>query len=246
MSSEAVTRNDLKAILDEVLPSKNYIPSWESMGEVYWGTGTWTVPEDGFLLIYIEPSTTNWYYRISDSSVPDTGWSYRWGSTSSALSQSDTCLVKKGAILKDHSKSNVSAVHAFYFKFILKEALPEAGGAECIIASGWTNYSDGINPIVVKSGNVCTFSWVCKPTSAINPLNDTWRLVCTIPQGYRPLKDLFFIAQGSGTSFFLFSIGSTGEVKVSRLRDVGNANGAYTNAETWMWFPLNATYVIGR
>ena len=116
---------------------------------------------------------------------------------------------------------------------------------ECTIASGWENYTEGVNPVVTRSGGVGMLTWACKPTEAINPLNATEHTVCTIPEGYRPAYTQYYLQQSSTTSFFLVTVTSAGAVRVSRLRNVANSNGSYTNAATNSWFPIHATYVIG-
>lgn len=112
----------------------------------------------------------------------------------------------------------------------------------CTIASGYTNYNSGVNPKVYRSGNVCTFKWVMKPTSNYT-MNDTLKTICTIPGGYRPVDDVHLLCQGSGTSFFYTIITTGGAVQVARLRDVGNSNSSWSTATTTMWFPITATYV---
>lgn len=117
--------------------------------------------------------------------------------------------------------------------------------ASCTIASGFASYTSGDDPVVRRVNGVCTFRWACKPTTAINPLNATAHTVCTIPAGYRPAQNMYYVGQGSGTAIFHFTINTDGTVNISRLRDMANANGAYTNATTSLWFPICATYVIG-
>lgn len=117
--------------------------------------------------------------------------------------------------------------------------------ATCTIASGWQNYSSGTanNPIVIKQGNVVHFSWVCKPT-ATTTLNTTLVKVCTIPSGYRPIRVVNTVCQGSGTSFFYMAIDIDGSVYIARYRDIGGANGTYYQGMTSYWYPLSATWVI--
>ena len=115
--------------------------------------------------------------------------------------------------------------------------------AECDIATGWENYSSGVSPVVKREGSVVHFSWACKPTSNTT-LNGTQVPVCTIPEGFRPTNQVYLLCQGSGTSFFYASINSNGLVQVSRLRDVGNNSGAWTEATPSMWFPISATWVM--
>lgn len=119
----------------------------------------------------------------------------------------------------------------------------ERKNTTCTISSGWENYSSGSNPIVIKQGNVVHFHWTCKPT-ADTTLNATDVTVCTIPEGYRPVRELTFLCQGTTTSVFLMRVKANGTVTVGRLRENANANGAYTTGTSSMWFPLCATWVI--
>ncbi len=138
--SETITRNDLTNILNEVLPQSRYIQSWEYVGDVYWWGNTWTVPDDGFIEVYVEPSASNWYWRISDSKAPDTGWSHRL-TGANALTVSQEFFVKKGAVLGTSSINAVSTAHVYYYKFTLKETTPESA-VDYIVEQGtsgiWT------------------------------------------------------------------------------------------------------------
>lgn len=53
MSSQAITENDLAAILNGILPVNNLMQSWEYVGDVGSAlfNGTWTAPYDGMLVI---------------------------------------------------------------------------------------------------------------------------------------------------------------------------------------------------
>lgn len=115
--------------------------------------------------------------------------------------------------------------------------------ANCSIASGWENYNSGVNPIVRKDGNTVHINWQCKPTATVT-LNATQAVVCTIPEGFRPSNSVYVLSQGTGTSFFLVTINTNGNVGVSRLRNVASSNGAYMDATASMWFPIMATWVI--
>ena len=114
--------------------------------------------------------------------------------------------------------------------------------AVCSVASGWDLYESGENPTVIKQGNVVCFDGQFKPTSIVT-LGTTDVLICTIPQGFRPSKKVNVLCQGSGTSFFLASIFTTGQVRISRLRNVANNNDQYTDGTPSMWFPISATWI---
>ena len=104
---------NIKKLITKILGSH---PSWTYVGDVYWWGNTWTVPDDGFIEVVVEPSASNWYWRISDSKAPDTGWSHRMaGANGSTVSQ--VFFVKKGAVLGTYNMDNISAIHVYYYKF---------------------------------------------------------------------------------------------------------------------------------
>ena len=95
---------------------KKHTPSWEHVGDVYWWANSWTCPADGFIEVYVYPSAQNWVFMISDSTAPDTGWSHRMiGHTTG--SKSMQFFVKKGAVLKTHTMTNVQSINIQYYKF---------------------------------------------------------------------------------------------------------------------------------
>lgn len=104
---------DLKALLTKILKSKL---TWDYVGDVYWWGNTWTVPNDGFIEVFVDPSASNWYWRISDSKAPDTGWSHRM-TGANGLTVSQIFFVKKGAVLKTYDMSGISTIHVYYYKF---------------------------------------------------------------------------------------------------------------------------------
>lgn len=122
--SETITKESLTNILNEVLPQSSYIQSWEYVGDVYWWGNTWTVPDDGFIEVYVEPSAANWYWRISDSKAHDTGWSHRL-TGANGLTVSQEFFVKKGAVLGTYDMNAINTAHVYYYKFTLKETIPE-------------------------------------------------------------------------------------------------------------------------
>ena len=115
--------------------------------------------------------------------------------------------------------------------------------ATCTISSGWTGYSNTSSPIVIKQGNVVYFQWVCKPTRNTT-LNASEVTVCTIPEGYRPVREITRLCQGTNTSIFLMRVRTDGVITVSRLRENTTSNSTYITATSVMWFPLCATWVI--
>lgn len=104
---------NLKKLLTKLLTSKL---TWEYVGDVYWWSNTWTVPDDGFIEVHVTPSAENWYFRISDTKAPDTGWSHRM-SGANALTVSQEFFVKKGAVLGTAGLSSITTINVYYYKF---------------------------------------------------------------------------------------------------------------------------------
>lgn len=104
---------NIKKLITKILGSH---PSWTYVGDVYWWGNTWTVPDDGFIEVFAEPSQSNWYFRISDTKAPDTGWSHRMAGANNAT-VSQVFFVKKGAVLGTAGLYAVNTIHVYYYKF---------------------------------------------------------------------------------------------------------------------------------
>ena len=101
----------------------------------------------------------------------------------------------------------------------------------------------GITPITAtRMGSMIVVSGVVKVTQN-TVLDQTQRTICTLPEGWRPAYPVYAVTQSSGTSIALADITSAGQVRLGRLRDMASANGAYTTANTQMWFPFTLMFV---
>lgn len=101
----------------------------------------------------------------------------------------------------------------------------------------------GAAPITaVKMGNVVMVDGIVKVTTN-TALNEAQKTICTLPEGWRPSYPVYTLTQSSGTSIALLDITAAGAVRLGRLRDMANANGAYTTATSSMWFPFTLTFV---
>lgn len=138
-------------------------------------------------------------------------------------------------------------------KLNLKEWIAKVSGslamssATCTVASGWTNYYTAGVPKVYKKGGVCTFIWTARPSSDTNIGGDSGgKVICTIPEGYRPPDQVSSLQQCSSSSFYMLQIRANGEVFVQRLREVTSSAGTWMNAgpsNGYTWFPITITYV---
>lgn len=110
------------------------------------------------------------------------------------------------------------------------------------LSSGWEVYS-GATPVVKRQGRTCYLNGVIKTTGDVT-LDTTGVDVGQIDDAeFYPSETVFALCQGSGTSFFFLRIYSNGKIHIERLRDVGNANGVYTQGTSSMWFPFSVSWI---
>ena len=106
-------------------------------------------------------------------------------------------------------------------------------------STGWSEYTTGEYPKLIKCGNIVTLSGSMKNTSAIT-VNDTGKLIFTIPADYRPsyeIRGVVFLS--SGTNRYGVSVYTDGGVYVERC-----TNGtSYSSMSAGSWFPFHITWV---
>ena len=108
-------------------------------------------------------------------------------------------------------------------------------------STGFQPYTTGVYPQVDKSGGVCTLYGAVKPTASVT-MDETKRNLFTLPSEYRPSQVIAQVCQASSRKIFLVRIETTGEVSVSRLRDMRSSS--YSSATTSEWLPFTVTYVL--
>ena len=109
-------------------------------------------------------------------------------------------------------------------------------------SSGWEVYS-GATPVVKRQGQTCYLNGVINPTGNVT-LDATGVDVGQIDDAeFYPSETVFILCQGSGTSFFFLRVKTDGKIHLERLRDVGNANGVYTQGTSSMWFPFSVSWI---
>lgn len=87
-----------------------------------------------------------------------------------------------------------------------------------------------VNKLVEIRGSV-------KPTSNIDG-SATNYTIFTLPEGYRPNKQVNVVCHGSSWYTWLLSVASTGDVRFSRY----SSGTGYVSASTSAWLPLQATF----
>ena len=97
-----------------------------------------------------------------------------------------------------------------------------------------------IYPVVKRCLNMVFLTGECKPTQALtfSSVSDEY-VMFTLPSGYRPLKTVYGVMQGSGTREWLMSITESGDVIISRYR----YGTSYENLATTSFLPFTITFM---
>jgi hypothetical protein len=109
--------------------------------------------------------------------------------------------------------------------------LPLASGVRAYTAGGTPRYREVMGSIVVVNGTVTPQSQV-EAGGSID--------IGTLPEGFRPARDITMLCQGSGNAVWLLYVGANGVLTCSRYR-----NGA-TNAaiSTSAWLTFHCTFAL--
>jgi len=103
--------------------------------------------------------------------------------------------------------------------------LPLASGVRAYTAGGTPRYREVMGAIVVVSGTVTPLAQVAAGGS-IN--------IGTLPEGFRPARDITMLCQGSGNAVWLLYVGANGVLTCSRYRD--GATSAAIASGAWLTF----------
>lgn len=100
-------------------------------------------------------------------------------------------------------------------------------------ASGWSQYStspsSGNFPSATRLGRMVQVIGAFKNNSTLPNTNDTY-VVGVLPVGFRPQMQVKYLGKGAGTTIFMVTIDTNGEISISyRLGWTGNSFGYLTN-----------------
>lgn len=109
-----------------------------------------------------------------------------------------------------------------------------------INSSYFTEYTSGWRPMYRKKYGLVEITGGVKPTKTISG-SMTEYTIFTLPSGFRPLKKMSELMQGSGTDEWLFQVDSaTGNVTFSRYR-ANNAT-SYKSVDANVWLPFHTIF----
>ena len=100
----------------------------------------------------------------------------------------------------------------------------------------YENINDNI-PKYRKVGQLVEIVGVVAPNSEIP--SGTNKTIATLPEGYRPAVNRFYICQGSGRNIWTLYVYTNGNIIFARY-----GSSSYAAASTSVWLPFNATFLV--
>lgn len=115
----------------------------------------------------------------------------------------------------------------------------DTGWQTLTLTSDFHTYEDSSPniPMYRKVGKVVEIVGAIAPTSEIP--SDTNKIIATLPEGYRPSKNRYFICQGSGRNIWTLYVYPNGSIVFARY-----GSSAYVAASTSVWLPFNVTFLV--
>ena len=192
------------------------------------------------------------YVKSEDSSNPiilrnlDTGLYkiygyFKYYSSYSGISAVDPfayVIVEKGSSYSYVTVVSSNSAKRYKITNNSYEDLDDSGWKEATLNSGFTNYGAGTTPEYRKIGNIVEIRGSVKPTSEITG-STNGITIFTLPEGFRPTKDVLEVCQGSGRNVWLLNIKTSGAVTIARYGTT-----SIVNIPTSAWLCFNKMFSI--
>lgn len=119
--------------------------------------------------------------------------------------------------------------------------IDDSGWKTATLTSDFVKYDDKDDniPQYKKIGKLVEVRGAVSPTSAITGSADA-KTIFTLPEGYRPPKQVSILSPGSGANQWLLTITAAGLVRFARY----NNGAGYVDASTTTWLPFHAMYFV--
>lgn len=126
----------------------------------------------------------------------------------------------------------------FYNLPTLLDNCEDSGWKNATLGSNFALYTSGQNVQYRKIGKVVHVGGVVKPASDIAG-SSTVYTIFTLPSGYRPSVNEYFVCQGSYKNTWLCTVGTNGNVTFSRYGTT-----SFTTCTNSHWLPFNFTFMV--
>lgn len=147
-------------------------------------------------------------------------------------------IVEKGSaysyvtIVSSNESNNYKITDTSY------EDLNDSGWIEATLTDSFTSYGTNTIPEYRKVGKQVEIRGSVKPTTTITASTNGVTMF-TLPEGYRPSKDVLEICQGSGRNVWLLNIKTSGAVTIARYGTT-----SIIDIPTSAWLCFNKAFTI--
>lgn len=120
------------------------------------------------------------------------------------------------------------------------EALKTVSSADCTINTSLFGLYSNVSankPVVYKNNKICMLTGVLTPLNNVATGEHT---LCTIPDGYRPIRGVSALCQGSGANKWMLNVKLNGDVTIQRY---GVSTWGGDTIPSGAWLPFSITYI---
>lgn len=119
------------------------------------------------------------------------------------------------------------------------QMVEDSGWQTLTLTSDFKVYGDSNSktPKFRKMGKVVEILGEISPKANIS--SGSSKTIATLPEGYRPSRNRYFICQGTGRAIWTLYVYSDGQVIFSRY-----GKSEYTDVSTDVWLPFNVTFLV--
>lgn len=126
----------------------------------------------------------------------------------------------------------------FALKSEITDDTKDSGWQTATLTNAFELYSATANPVQYrKVGKIVYVEGAVKPAGDVSGSGDTYTIF-TLPSGYRPANNKYFLCQGSTKNTWLCTVGSNGNVTFSRY-----GTNTYADPTTSTWLPFNFSFL---
>ena len=189
-------------------------------------------------------AATDWYFLLTVSNGYETTNAY--GSIPRAFANIHLAGLSTGGVAFGKFSSSTQGNPLFECEFpaifnggINKGAVSIANITS--INSNFKLYHSGEYPRVIRMGNVVFLEGCLSPSKTLTMSSTSNQYtMCTIPEGYRPPREMAILCQGSSLCTWLLRLSTAGACILERY----SKGGSYVQPASGNWLPFSAVWIL--
>ena len=189
-------------------------------------------------------AATDWYFLLTVSNGYETTNAY--GSIPRAFANIHLAGLSTGGVAFGKFSSSTQGNPLFECEFpaifnggINKGAVSIANITS--INSNFKLYHSGEYPRVIRMGNVVFLEGSLSPSKTLTMSSTSNQYtMCTIPEGYRPPREMAILCQGSSLCTWLLRLSTAGACILERY----SKGGSYVQPASGNWLPFSAVWIL--